>query len=686
MAAAAIAMVLLSSVSPAHAAGPPAKQVSVLSVRLQSLERPALPARSLATRARELGVGIGGPGGLEIAHNGDLLVMARVVRIDASLLAALRDAGARITFLDRSQRAVTFWVPLRALWRVARVPSLQYVGEVLAPLTNGVCRSGTHVSEGDSQLRAAAARSTFHVDGSGVTVGVLSSSFNYLGGAAADVAGAELPGAGNPCGDTTPVNVLQDAGTTNEGRAMAQIVHDLAPGAAIDFAAGNGGQSQFAANIRALAARGAKVIVDDVTYVDEPLYQLGVAGAAINAVAGRGVAYFASAGNFNVISSGRNVSSYEASAFRPMPCPSAVVTADRGASSIRCHTFSGSGPPRATDRLTFKAPGQFQVTLGWDQPEFAVTTDFDLALIDDTTGGVVAIANSDNRKSQVPVEVLSTNVAAHSYSLVVVHYAGASLPRFKLVMYSAKTLQSAQYVASTPGVTIGPTLEGHVAAPGAITVGAVPFSNANLAEAYSSRGPATFCWAPVHGTKPSPPITPCLSKPIDVAATTGVQNSFFGSGPLHRFYGTSAAAPHAAAIAALQLEHRACATPATIRAAQIASGRAVGPYGSDVVGAGLVDAVVALADTRCPQAITFRVLPARVLGAGSFRLSAFASSSSRLPVSFVALTPSVCTVGARTALTLRAAGTCRVLALQAGNATFARATPVSRAFAVRSRS
>ena len=59
---------------------------------------------------------------------------------------------------------------------------------------------------------------------------------------------------------------------------MAQIVHDLAPGSPIDFATAFISEPSFAANITALADQGAKVIVDDVSYIDEPMYQDGMTG------------------------------------------------------------------------------------------------------------------------------------------------------------------------------------------------------------------------------------------------------------------------------------------------------------------------------------------------------------------------------------------------------------------------
>ena len=113
------------------------------------------------------------------------------------------------------------------------------------------------------------------------------------------------------------------ASATDEGRAMLQGVHDLAPGAALAFATAAEGPDAFAANIRALARAGADVIVDDITYLTEPFFQSGVIDRAVTSVVRRGVSYLSSAGNSNlVLPDGRAVGSWETPATRLATCPS----------------------------------------------------------------------------------------------------------------------------------------------------------------------------------------------------------------------------------------------------------------------------------------------------------------------------------------------------------------------------
>src|SRR4029077_268275 len=114
--------------------------------------------------------------------------------------------------------------------------------------------------------------------GAGVKVGVMSNSFDTattFGGnmtstsALDDVTSGDLPGATNPDGDITPIAPIIDDSTpgnfqTDEGRAMCQIVHDVAPKAALAFATANSDPTTFANNIVALQAAGCNIIVDDV--------------------------------------------------------------------------------------------------------------------------------------------------------------------------------------------------------------------------------------------------------------------------------------------------------------------------------------------------------------------------------------------------------------------------------------
>jgi len=173
-------------------------------------------------------------------------------------------------------------------------------GALLASLDNPAAGSEAAIANSSvgaggataAQVQQALDESGLSVNGSGIKVGVLSDSFNDLGGAAADEADGALP----PGAD---IDVIKDlaSGGTDEGRAMMQIIHDIAPGASLAFYTAFDSEQDFANGILALAAAGCKVIVDDVAYYDEPFFQNGVVARAIQTVEAEGVTYVTAAGN-----------------------------------------------------------------------------------------------------------------------------------------------------------------------------------------------------------------------------------------------------------------------------------------------------------------------------------------------------------------------------------------------------
>ena len=184
-------------------------------------------------------------------------------------------------------RMISGWLPISQIGNLSGLADLEVANPVFAARTN----AGSVTSQGDQAMRSDIARSTYGVNGSGVKVGVLSDSFNALGAYATDVSTGDLPAG---------VQIVQDysgSGATDEGRAMSQIVYDVAPGSSLAFATADLGEASFASNIQTLATDGCQVITDDVSYFDEPFFQDGVIAQAVNAVAAQGVSYFSAAGN-----------------------------------------------------------------------------------------------------------------------------------------------------------------------------------------------------------------------------------------------------------------------------------------------------------------------------------------------------------------------------------------------------
>ena len=561
-----------------------------------------------------------GPGS-PLRDGNRVLVDVRFEQGAAAGLEDLRGAGAEIVDVSRRYQTVTVAVKPGTLADLAGLERVGGVAPIAAPLLLGADCGGRVRSEGDAQLLAPAARANLGVDGTGVTVGILSDSFDRdptaPTHAATDVASGDLPGPGSPCGTTTAVGLLDDGApfapgeASDEGRAMAQIVRDLAPGAAIDFATAYKGETAFANSIRALAGAGAKVIADDIVYLEEPFFQEGPIAVAVDEVAAAGATYFSAAGNYNQFLGGKEVGSWEAAAFRDAgSCPPGVPLAQ-----THCADFDPG--PGADTLFNFTIPAKREITidLQWAEPRGDVATDFDAYLLD-ASGNILASSKKPNLSIQRPVELLgieNTGNAAAEVRLAISRVAGSGTPRIKFVQLGNALPTAAQYEASSGGDVFGPAIFGHAAATGAIAAGAVRFNTTVAPEAFSSRGPVTNYFGPVLSAAAAPPLVPAqvVAKP-DLAASDGGVNTFFGSpaGSAFRFYGTSAAAPHAAGVAALALQANPGATPAQVRAALTATARPVGAFGANAVGAGLVDAFAAVNAVALAPTVTLTRVPA----------------------------------------------------------------------------
>jgi hypothetical protein len=600
-----------------------------LSPRLAKLAKPAVRNLPLAKQAQVLDVAPTGPGSL-LREDNRVLVTMRFNRNIAAGIDDLRDAGVKVVDISRRYRTATVAVRPSDLHRLADVPGALGATEALAPVVHGSSGSGpvtaaitpcfgAATSEGDVQLRAQEAREIFDVDGTGVTVGILSDSYNQDSEAATnaveDVASGDLPGSTSPCEREEAVGVIDDseADGEDEGRAMAQIVHDLAPGAKLAFAtAFTPDVFGFADNIRKLAepvgsgGAEADVIVDDVLFFEEPFFQEGPVSVAAQEVSEGGTAYFSAAGNNNLIKGGKNIASWEAPEFRDTgSCPVGVP-----AFADHCVDFNPTAAADPTFGLKVAPGAKLQVDLQWAQPWNGVTTDLDAYLLNSSNNLITASENFNVAATQFPFEFLSwTNTTGALQTMRIAinrcdSFCGGpnggdtSSPRLKFVLFqNGGGVTETEYEESSEEDVIGPTIFGHNGAAEAMSAGAIRYNASTAPEAFSSRGPVTHYFEPVEGPAPALPLgSPQVLEKPDLVATDGGANTFFGScvSDAWRFFGTSAAAPHAAAVAALQREAEPLATPTDLKQAQRESAVAVGSFPPEAVGAGMLDAVVAI--------------------------------------------------------------------------------------------
>jgi hypothetical protein len=417
------------------------------------------------------------------------------------------------------------------------------------------------------------------LNGAGEKIGILSDSFNLNGGEAAAIANGDLPAA-------SQIHILEEGSAGNdEGQALAELIHSIAPAAQIYFYSGTSSEADMAAGINTLAGMGMNVIIDDITYTDEPFYQdTGVVTQAAEAAVADGISYFTSAGN-----SSDNF--YASKMFAPMSFTLPGI-------GTRTVQDVGNGSPY--EAVTLAAAATLDFTMEWDQPFGANQYALGVALFrrDSTTGAYSLIQSfQPNSLNGNPVnsEYANENVTAGTYYFAfyesfsnTVNGAPVTPGAFKIIFWPGS-----QVVLDGPDAGVGSgTSIGHELAPGVNTIGAVNVAQTPsqgvavpVTEPYSSAGPGlTFLNAA--GQLITPPIDD-LTPNFD--ATDGSPTTIFDP-----FNGTSAAAANAAAVGLLVLQADPGLKPAELTYLLMRS--AIPTADSTTGGAGLIQADVAVAD------------------------------------------------------------------------------------------
>jgi len=494
-------------------------------------------------------------------------------KVSAELLQRITALGGKVVSHFEEFNAIRARVPLSQVETLAARDDVKFIRPAVKAVTN----VGSVTSEGDVAHRANSARTQFSVTGAGVKVAVLSDSVDHL---------ATAQGSGD-LGTVTTLSGQSGVPASGEGTAMLEIVHDVAPGAELFYATGFGGPASFAKNIRDLRfVSRCDIIIDDVTYFNESPFQDGVIAQAVNTVTADGALFFSSAANSG--NKNDNTSATWEGDF-----------VDGGTFSIggqaqgQLHNFGA-----ATHNTAIKGG---RVDLYWADPLGAAANDYDVYVTDAAGNNVVAAGNATQNGSQDPYENIQK--LNDGERILVVKFSGAA--RFLHVAAGRGRL-----TISTSGST-----RGHNAARDAFTVAAVDaktsFPNAftgntrNPVETFSSDGLRRIFFNP-DGT----PITPgnfsstggtVLQKP-DIAAADGVVTTLPANSGLNPFFGTSAAAPHAGAVAALIKSYNPALTASQIRAILLNTALDIEAAGADRdSGVGIVMAFQALQAAPGPE-------------------------------------------------------------------------------------
>lgn len=435
-------------------------------------------------------------------------------------------------------------------------------------------RVGAVEGESSAALRADDARALFDVDGSGVCIGIISDSFDTLGGAAAGVASGDLP---------EGINVLDEFDGTgiDEGRGMMELAFDVAPGVDFAFHTAFEGYASFAGGVVDLFDAGCEVVVDDIGISTDPFFQDGAISQAIDYIVSEGGAYFSSAGN-------SSNGSYEADF---------VDSGELGLFGGALHDFDPSTGVDAFQDITVPPFGIVRFSFQYDEPsilagvevsEFPAfyggaagqtpTSDYDVWLLSAPTfAGLPLLDFSINENPtfgapQEFIEYQNLTGAEQTVYVAVEKFSGEDR-RIKYINFGGDDVLLANAEYNEGGSS---TAFGHTTAAGTFATGAAPWFNTDELNPFVAANPDIFGAAAVQGftsfggldirldTDGNRLAAPEDRMKPDATATDTDNNTFFGTdvspfisadtNPAPNFSGTSAAAPNAAAVAALAVE------------------------------------------------------------------------------------------------------------------------------------
>jgi subtilisin family serine protease len=553
-------------------------------------------------------------------HDGRVRVEIRFRTLAPSIVAAAQALGAEVVHASYRYARLTADIDTDLLPALAALPDVT----AIHPHYGAQISAGSIASQSDALIGADLARERFAVDGTGVQVGIMSDSFNRRLGGTASGEGCERivrnssPQFSEDLPDTVVVLDNGPTGATDEGAALGEIVHDIAPGAGQLFASAFPSEAAFAENIAKLVECGADVLVDDVLYFAEPAFQDGIIAQATQAAVDGGVPFFSAVGNHGI---GGIDDRYRDAA------PD-VDDMETGLGADDLHEFAAGS---AFAAITLPPGCGLRFILQWEEP-FSGTlgpgasSDLDLYVLDGPDAEARILANAsdsqgcgdgDGTPRGDPLEITSfTNSSGRARTVYVAvdHFCGNENLRFRLITFPPNLLScrdSDSYVFDAEIFT-GAQAYGHPAAAGAVAVAASFFGEIETGgdllgppavidvNPYSARGGDLVL--PFDRTGQPLPGGPSVRFKPELTAPDGINSTFFGvdsdydADAVRNFAGTSAAAPHVAAVAALMRQLDPGLSPAGLVALLRATSRDIAVSGrDDLSGDGLLDAEAALA-------------------------------------------------------------------------------------------
>ena len=517
---------------------------------------------------------------------------------------------------------------------VADVAALGWVA-ALRPTESLPPDAGSFLSEGVALHRADATQA-LGFDGTGVSVGVISDGVSNLATAQAS-------------GDLPAGVTNQATGSGDEGTSMLEIVHDMAPGADLLFHATGSGVTQHVAAQNALAAAGIDILTEDIPFDSEPAFQKGLAAVNGEILGASGVWVTSSAGNLN----NTHVPRVQATGTGSGPDGQSPT----GCTVAPTNTVAFNGADTTFDITV--GPGEtIRPTLQWSEPRAIFPTagaggftNLDLYVVNSTATACLATstATQGGGSGDTLEQTTWTNGAATAATVkLVVNVTGSTgakgTPTIDLRWRDNNGASAAVDATGNAG-SLNPdsNYTDLATSAGAVNAGSSQNPTTVGLESFSGQGPVSLVSTTVcSASYPCPATGPAGSNQsvaggggrtklaptytsADGVSVSGAGGFGAGSCPAAtqgdcRFFGTSAATPSAAGVAALVLDAAGgpgSLTPSAMTAVLTANATDRLPTGPDnAFGAGVLDAYSS-ATGRADLAVAKNCLPDGAAAAGT---------------------------------------------------------------------
>ncbi|AKB23836.1 hypothetical protein MSMTP_0367 [Methanosarcina sp. MTP4] len=458
------------------------------------------------------------------------------------------DPFVRVIERDESNHVAVARVTPASLETLVCLEEVRGVRTVSSPLVRKVLPPGGNYQDENSYVPGLESfRKLPGVSGKGFRVGIISDGVDSLAGAQASGA---LPG---------DVHVLA-AGKGNEGTAMLEIVHGIAPDAKLYFHEAGSNKLEFNKAVDALLAEGCQIICDDIGWPDEPFFEDGVVASHVReALESQDLLYVSAAGN----DASRH---YQGMFF------------DDGSG---WHDFSSGKSSSKNLYVDIPPAGEVTVVLQWNDPWDAAGNDYDLYLKDCSGGEGLASSKNSQDGNGIPLEFFrytNPEKTVIKGMICIEKYSG-----------EPQVLEVFIYPESCRDIYPDNLVEedsvfGHPAVPEVLCVGAFGSENGNSGNEnsgiapYSSRGPVSI-YSPQYEARNKPDL--CGPGSVEIRGTDESRNLFAG---------TSASAPYVAGVAALVWSGQSEKNASEIREILCSTAGDLGAPGYDsIFGYGIVD-------------------------------------------------------------------------------------------------